>query len=137
MGRITFTEKGSLKKVKINNPIRTFLIIFSILFIIVLVIMYLSGVKIEPGPLQGLSQITLYLVVIIMILIINLFFFSPKIEFILDLDQLIVKRTNFLYITDKYSFGKSDKIYLVGKKKLSVVGTKDEGIVRAYKPFLR
>ncbi len=106
MERIIYKKQENIKKVRINNSISTFLIIFSILFIIVLVIMFVSGVKIQPGPLNGLSQSTLYLIVIIMLLIVNLFFFSPKIEFMSDSIHLVLKKKLSLHYNQTFFFKK-------------------------------
>jgi len=141
MGRIDYINEGAIKRVRINLTPKLFLIIFSLSFIILLVIFYLSGVSIENkhSLLKGVSQTTLYLIAIALLFVINMVLISPKIEFILDSSSgnLILKKTNFIFIKTEYSFSKDDKVYLIGKKKLSIIVSIEEGLVRAYNPFLR
>jgi hypothetical protein len=140
MERITYKDQGNIKKVTINNPIRNFLIFSLIAFLIMWIVLFLSGVEIEAGMFfEGISQPILYLIVICISVIVILIPLAPKVQFISDLslNKLIIKRTNYLFIKTKYNFNLNDKINLIGKKKLSIVGTVDEGIVRAYRPFFR
>lgn len=140
MGRIICRENETNKEVIINHSFRAFLLIFSIGIVVLLPILYFSGVEIENKHFlfKGYSQATLYLIAIALILIVNFVFISPKIYFAVDVktNSLIVKKTNFCFIKTTYFFNKKDEAKLIGKKKFGILLT-EEGIVRAYKPFLR